>query len=84
MKKCIGWCELNLVIADLMACVGSSLCYGWTKVEVECFQGKGKGRNITCHWRYRLKYRYTATHFETRPDIGVSVHHEDPVVFSQE
>ena len=56
-----------------MPCVCSSLCYGWITVDVECLQGKGNGGNITCHWRYRVKHRYTATHFQTRPDIAVSV-----------
>jgi hypothetical protein len=38
----------NICRLDYMACVCSSLCYGCTKVDAQCLQGKV--RNITCHW----------------------------------
>ena len=63
-----------------VACVCSSLCYGWTKVDVECLQGKGKFRNITCLWRYGAKCRYRATHFQCRPHFGVRVQHQELAV----
>jgi len=55
------------------------MCSERTKVDVECLPRKGKGRNITCHWKYRVKYAYRATHFQTRPYFGVGVQHQDPV-----
>ena len=67
-------CRLHYV-----ACVCSSLWYGWTKVDAQCLQGKAKVRDITCHWRYRVKYRYRATHFQYRTyeNFRVSVQHQN-------
>ena len=67
-----------------MVCVCSSLCYGWTKFDVECLQGKGNGRNIICYWRYRVKYWYTTTHFHPRPYFGVGVQHKVPTILPPE
>jgi len=72
----------NVSRLDNVAYVCSSLCYGWTKVDVECLQGTGKVRTITWLWRHRVKCRYRATHYQFRPHFGVRIQNQEPTVLN--
>jgi hypothetical protein len=72
---------LHAIFADSICVVCLFICHGWTKVDAECLQGKGKVRNITRHCRYRVKYRNSSYSFSMSTLFWSGCSTPEPAVF---